>query len=112
MQKTILHYLDAQGRNPVAEFIKSLPPDEKDKCLEYIAYLGNYGEQIRRPIGDYLGDKLYELRPKQNRIIYAFVFRDYAVLLHAFRKKTNAIPKEHLAMAKARMADFITRFEH
>jgi hypothetical protein len=68
MRKDVVYYADQRGNNPVAEFIERLHPNEKSKCLEYIAYLQNFGEQIRRPIGDYVGSKLYELWPKQSRV--------------------------------------------
>ncbi|HRK61397.1 MAG TPA: type II toxin-antitoxin system RelE/ParE family toxin [Candidatus Omnitrophota bacterium] len=110
MRKFVVYYMDEKGRNPVWEFIQNLPPDERDKCLEVITYLGEVGEQIRRPIGDYIGNKLYELRPKQSRVLYFFMLRDYAVLVHAFRKKTDALPKKELRTALENMRDFIHRY--
>lgn len=92
-------------------FIRSLHPDEQEKCFEYIAYLQEVGEQIRRPVGDYLGGKLYELRPKQTRIIYFFMLKDYAVLVHAFRKTSNAIPAAEIKIALNRMNGFISRYQ-
>lgn len=109
-RKHILYYVDEKRRNPVWEFITSLDPDERDKCFEYIAYLEEMGEGVRRPVGDYLGNKLYELRPKQTRIIYFFMLKDYAVLVHAFRKKTNAISKPDIKLATKRMNDFMFRY--
>ena len=108
--KTVLFYIDQGGRSPVEYYLSRLSPDERKKCMEYIAYLKESGEQIRRPIGDYLGSKLYELRPKQTRIIYFFMLKDYAVLVHAFRKKTNAIPEQEVKIAFSRMHDFISRY--
>lgn len=93
------------------QFIISLPQQERDKCFEYIAYLEEMGEGVRRPIGDYLGSKIYELRPKQTRLIYFFMLKDYAVLIHAFRKKTNEIPIQELKIAFNRMTDFMFRYE-
>ncbi len=63
-KKSVFYYPDRKGSNPVWDFITSLPSDERDKCFEYIAYLEEMGELVRRPVGDYLGNKLYELRPK------------------------------------------------
>ena len=80
-------------------------------CLEYITYLEQVGEQVRRPVGDYLGGKLYELRPKRARIIYFFMLKDYAVMVHAFRKKTDDIPVREIDLARKRMADFIERYQ-
>ncbi len=111
MKKRIFYYVDEQGRNPVWEFIVSLPPDERDKCFEYIAYLEQMGEQVRRPIGDYLGDKLYELRPKQTRLIYFFMLNDKVIMVHAFRKKTHAVPERELNIAAKRMNDIISRYQ-
>lgn len=109
MGKRVVYYIDDRKGNPVWDFINSLPIDERDKCFEYIAYLEKMGEQVRRPVGDYLGDKLYELRPKQTRILYFFMLKDHAVLVHAFRKKTHEIPDKEMKIAQKRMADFILR---
>ena len=111
MKKQVVYYFDEKGGNPVWEFISALPSNEREKCFEYIAYLEDMGEQVRRPVGDYLGGKLYELRPKQTRIIYFFMFKDYAVLVHAFRKKTNAIPDREIRTAFRNMEDFISRHQ-
>ncbi len=110
-RKRVLYYIDEKGRNPVWEFILSLPINERDKCFEYITYLEEMGEEVRRPVGDYLGNKLYELRPKQTRILYFFVLKDYAVLIHAFRKKTDAVPEQEIKLARKRMNDFILRYQ-
>ncbi len=108
--KTVLFYIDKRGNKPVQQYLNGLSADERQKCAEYIAYLRHKPEQIRRPIGDYLGGKLYELRPKQTRILYFFMFREFVVIVHAFRKKTDAIPYSEIKMAIARMNDFIIRY--
>ena len=110
-RKRIVYYIDGKGRNAVWEFITALPGLERGKCFEYIAYLEEMGEAVRRPVGDYLGSKLYELRPKQTRLIYFFMLKDDVVLVHAFRKKTNEIPKGELKLAMKRMNDFMLRYE-
>ena len=111
MRKHVVYYFDEKGGNPVWEFISALSPDEQGKCYEYIAYLEEMGEQVRRPVGDYLCGKLYELRPKQTRIIYFFMLKDYAVLVHAFRKKTKAVPDREIRAALRKMEDFINRHQ-
>lgn len=111
MVKNVVYYIDDRQGNPVWDFINALPAEERDKCFEYIAYLEKMGEQVRRPVGDYLGNKLYELRPKQTRIIYFFTLNDYAVLVHAFRKKTTVIPEKEMRTAQRRMNDFIHRYK-
>lgn len=111
MKKKVVYYVDERGGNPVWEFIIALPPAERNKCFEYIAYLEAVGEEVRRPVGDYLGNKLYELRPKASRILYFFMLKDYAVLVHALRKKTDAIPVGEMKTALVRMEDFLRRYQ-
>ena len=110
-KKRVVYYPDEKGRNPVWGFIASLPPGERYKCFEYIAYLEEKGEEVKRPVGDYLGGKIYELRPKQIRILYFFMLRSCAVLVHAFRKKSDAIPEHEFKLAAKRMNDFIVRYQ-
>lgn len=111
MTKRVVYYIDERGDNPVWDFVTSLPVDEREKCFEYIACLEKMGEKVRRPVGDYLGSKLYELRPKQTRVIYFFILKEYAVLAHAFRKKTDEVPDREMKIAEKRMNDFILRFK-
>ena len=110
-KKRVVYYFDEKGKNPVWEFITFLPTHERDKCFEYIEYLARKGENVRRPVGDYISQKLYELRPKQTRIIYFFFLKNYAVIVHAFRKKTDDIPKSDIKLAVNRMDEFIVRHQ-
>jgi phage-related protein len=88
--------LDERGNSPIEEFMYSLPLKEKEKILAYISELLKEGHNLRRPMADYLGHGIYELRPKNNRIFYFFFLRDSAVLLHAIKKKTYEIPESDL----------------
>lgn len=110
-RKTVVYYPDARGKTPALEFLSGLDRDDRQKALAYISYLEERGETLRRPIAEYLGDKLYELRPKQIRILYAFVGKHYTVILHAFRKKTDAVPPKERQIAETRLADFSRRYE-
>lgn len=60
-------------------------------------------------MADYVGDKLYELRPKAHRALYFFMLKDYAVIVHLFRKKTDRLPEAGKRIALTRMRDFIRR---
>ena len=110
-RKTAVYYPDARGNTPALEFLLGLPQDEQQMAFAYISYLEEQGEALRRPIAEYLGDKLYELRPKQIRILYAFVGKQHAVILHVFRKKTGPVPPSEKRLAQTRLADFIRRYE-
>ena len=110
-RKRVVYYPDPRGKTPALAFLLGLDQAEQQKAFAYISYLEEQGEALRRPIADYLGDKLYELRPKQLRILYAFVGKQYAVILHAFRKKTDAVPPKEKQLARARLVDFVQRYE-
>jgi phage-related protein len=84
--------MDERGRYPVEEFIEEVPLKERVKITAYLRELRRQGHNLRRPIADYLGEGIYELRPRGNRIFYFFFLRDVAVLLHAIRKNTDKIP--------------------
>jgi len=108
--KPVFYYPDARGEAPALAFLLALGQDDQHKAFAYISYLEEQGEQLRRPIAEYLGDKLYELRPKQLRILYAFVGQ-HAVILHAFRKKTGPVPPGDKRLAQTRLVGFVRRYE-
>ena len=107
---TVIYYPDARGQMPVLAFLRGLDQPDQQKALAYISYLTEQGEHLHRPIADYLGDKIYELRPKQIRVLYTFVGKQYAVILHAFRKKTGPVPPSEKRLAQTRLADFVQRY--
>jgi len=94
--QSVYYFVDERGRNPVKEFIKELSFDERAKAFAYIGELKKQGNNLRRPLADYLGHGIYELRPKANRIFYFFFLKDSAVLIHAIRKKVDKIPPKDL----------------
>ncbi len=107
--REVVYYADSRGRYPVLEELEELTSDERKKILAYITLLEEEGEMLRRPIADYVGDKLYELRPKAHRVLYFFYLREYVVILHLFRKKTEALPERQRQIALGRMRDIIQR---
>ena len=90
---SVCFFVDERGGNPVKEFIENLPLKDQAKIMAYFNELKKQGHQMRRPMADYLGEGIYELRPRDNRIFYFFYLRETAVLLHAIRKKTDKIPQ-------------------
>jgi len=74
---------------------------EKAKGYAYLKHLSDVGYKMRRPFADYLGEKtgLYELRPGRHRVLYFFFVRNKVILLHAFLKKTDAIPIKDIDIA-------------
>ena len=98
MLKGVYYFVDEDGNKPVKKFIDSLTEKEQAKIYAYITGLKDQGNNLRRPMADYLRDGIYELRPKDNRIFYFFYLRDRAVLLHAIKKHVKKIPDGDLKL--------------
>lgn len=79
------------------------------KITSYLNLLSEYGIKIGEPYVKYLGNKLWELRPLKNRIIFFFFEGNTIILLHIFIKKTRKTPTKELEIAKSRMNKIIGR---
>jgi phage-related protein len=99
---SVYYFVDERGENPVKEFIKSLALKERAKVFAYISELKKQGNNLRRPMADYVEDGIYELRPKDNRIFYFFYLKDNAVLVHAIKKRVQEIPRNDLKLCLKR----------
>ncbi len=91
MCKKPIYYENRKGEKPVKAFINNLSEDTKGKILARVEFLGDHWQELKRPYVDYLGNKIYELRiqfaKRKIRVIYAYMFKDYIVLLHGIMKK-------------------------
>ncbi|MDP3042422.1 MAG: type II toxin-antitoxin system RelE/ParE family toxin [Candidatus Omnitrophota bacterium] len=96
--KGVCYFVDKDGCKPVKEFIHSLTQKEQTKVYAYIRELKEQGNNLRRPMADYLEDGIYELRPKDNRIFYFFYLRDRAILVHAIKKHVKKVPENDLRL--------------
>jgi len=115
MRKKAIYYEDEGSNKPAEEFINELGTKTKAKVLARVAFLEEHWQELRRPYVDTLEDGLYELRVifsgNQVRVIYAYMFKDYIVLLHGIIKKTKEVPREDMLKAKNRMKDFQIRYK-
>jgi len=98
-------YLDARRRNPVEEFIQSLPERERVLVRARIAFLGEVGNRAREPLSKNLRNGLFELRVRSTRIFYCFKPGGVIVLLHGFTKKSQKTPQRELQIAAVRMEE-------
>jgi len=96
------------GGEPVREWLKSLPKDERKAIGEDIAYV-----QFKWPIGkprvDHLRGAIWEVRTSlANRIARTlFAVRGRRmILLHGFIKKTQQIPNEDIKLAEKRFKEW------
>ena len=92
------------GREPVREWLKGLPKEERRIIGEDIMTV-----QFRWPLGmplvDNLGSGIWEIRSRlANRIARTlfFVHEEEIILLHGFIKKTRKTPNEDRALALRR----------
>ena len=115
MRKKAIYYEDERNSRPVEDFINDLESKTKAKVLARIEFLEERWQELRRPYVDALQDGLYELRVifsgNQVRVIYAYMFKDYIVLLHSIIKKTKEVPQDDMLKAKNRMNDFQVRYK-
>ena len=96
------------GSEPVREWLRSLPKDERKTIGEDIAYV-----QFKWPIGkprvDHLRGAVWEVRTSlTNRIartLFAVEGRQM-VLLHGFIKKTQQTPNEDIKLAEKRFKEW------
>lgn len=109
-KKKAIYYETNIGKKPVEEFINSFDDKIKAKLLARIGFLEERWHELRRPYIDIVEDDLWELRiqfaKNKMRVIYAYMFKDYIVLLHSFIKTTGPIPENDKLLAKKRMIDF------
>jgi phage-related protein len=91
------------------EWLEGLPRKASAKCLAYLSRLEGEGHELRRPIGDYLRDGIYELRPSlagvHYRILYFFHGSEAVVVSHGLTKE-GSVPKMEIERAIRRMKQF------
>ena len=114
MSKKAIYYQDLKGRKQVKEFIDRFEEKTRAKILARIEFLEDHWHEVRRPFVDKVDKDLYELRVEfawnNVRVLYAYMFKDYIVLLHGFVKKTDKIPENDKQKARTRMLDFQVRY--
>lgn len=106
-------YRDKNGREPVAEFLDSLPEKARAKAVRLLSLLTQYGVLLKEPYTKQIKGKIRELRISEHtgevRVLY-FTFTDKKfILLHGFIKKTGKTPVKEIDVAVKRMNDFIER---
>ena len=113
MDWTIEFYKDANGKEPVAEFLNSLSIDARAKVVKIIDMLSDYGVLLKEPYTRQVKGKIRELRIKDIqgaiRILYFTYTGRRFILLHGFIKKTEKTPLRDIELAEKRMFDFLQK---
>jgi len=105
-----LYFYETNSQKPVEKFINKLQPSSKAKVVKELDLLAEYGVQLVMPHAKPIGSGLYELRIRDKqevRLIYLFFKGDNIYILHAFFKKSNAIPAKELDKAKRRAKEIL-----
>ena len=115
----IYFYKDRNGTEPVAEWLEELAQQNgKDariklnKIRDYVKTLSEYGTYVGEPIVKHLDGEIWELRPLNNRVLFAAWTGKSFVLLHHFVKKTQKTPKREIETARRRLQDYKERYSN
>lgn len=109
-------YQDKNGYSQVKEYIDSLLI-KKDKTsrvkykkiLAYLQVLQRKGTYCGEPFVKHIENKIWELRPLQDRILFAVMIENEFILLHQFVKKTKKTPKKEIERARREWQDILER---
>lgn len=97
-QTTVLMYREENGTVPLHDWLDTLRPKARQKCLVRIRRLRELGYELRRPEADYLRDGVFELRVgfegRNLRVLYFFHGASVAVLSHGIVKEAIVPPRE------------------
>jgi phage-related protein len=101
-----IFYRSESGREPVREWLKSLPYDNDRKRIGADIKTVEFGWPVGMPVCRPLKNGIYEVRTNltNNRIARVLFYVDRKsrmVLLHAFIKKTRSTPADDLALAQS-----------
>src|SRR2546428_4646830 len=102
----IVLFREESGSTPFLEWFTGLPVKAQQGCRSKLQLLTRRGHELERPAASYLGDGIYELRIKVERLhyraLYFFHGRAAVVLSHGFLKKQSAVPPIEIERALRR----------
>lgn len=106
----VIYYISSSGDNPVKDFLDSVSPSLKAKALRILLNINSYGLSIAIPhIKKLIGTPLWEIRilgQDSVRILYVTRIGRRMLLLHAFYKKKQRIPRKEIEIALVRLKEY------
>ncbi len=114
----IYFYQTKDGKKPVEEYIMGLAAKKEtdktarihlNKIQDYINVLRKIGLSAGEPYVKIIEKDLFELRPLNDRIFFAYWTGKSFVLLHHFVKKTQKTPPREIRKAKNCLEDMKRR---
>lgn len=96
---------------PLLDWMDTLSQKAQEKLFARFLILSSEGENLRRPMVDYLQDGVFELRMRHNkvhhRVLYFFDGKELIVLTGGFVKKTGKVPKSEIDKAMKRKDKYL-----
>ncbi|MBX9812895.1 MAG: type II toxin-antitoxin system RelE/ParE family toxin [Burkholderiales bacterium] len=102
---TVRFYSEASGSEPVRDWLRSLPHDERREIGTDIKTV-QFGWPIGMPVVDHIGNGIWEVRSRLSTRIARVLFTledNTMILLHGFIKKNRKTPKLDLDLARQRL---------
>jgi len=102
---SVAFFRTESGREPVREWLKSLPREERRNIGEDIKTV-QFGWPLGMPLVRKLDNNLWEVRSRLPERIARVIFtagEGRMILLHGFIKKSQKTPKDDLELAKQRL---------
>jgi phage-related protein len=105
----ISYYKTSRGDELVKQFIDQQDKDTQAKIFRLLQLVALHGPKLSMPYARPLGKGLHELRVRSNneiRVFYIFILEPKAaILLHAFKKRSQKLPAKEMAIALARQKE-------
>lgn len=115
MNYEIVFFQQADGNQPVAEFLRQIDRKMAAKIVKLLELLSEVGPELREPYSKPLGDGIFELRTQvgsdTSRVLYFFFIGKKIVLTNSFIKKTQKTPSAEIDLAKKRRAAYLKEME-
>jgi phage-related protein len=106
----VVLYCEVDGKAPLRDWLDRLPAKVQEKCYVTLERLEELGNELRRPIADYLRDGIYELRVHYRsvnyRMLYFFAGRRIVVVSHGLVKEQR-VPAKDILLAERRRQAFL-----
>ena len=103
-------YRESDGSVPLRDWLDRLPLKVRGKCFVALERLKELGNELRRPMADYLRDGIYELRVRfrntNYRMLYFFAGQQIVVVSHGLTKEQR-VPTCDIALAEKRRQAFL-----
>ena len=104
-------YITGSGRSPIEEFVREISTEAQADFFDAVSLL-SAGKMLSMPLSRPLATiypALYELRIRdrvgQIRFFYYIKKGEAIYMLHAFRKKTQELPKREIDIVLKRMRE-------